>query len=983
MNWGKRMRLSFMPIPALTVVIAVLYVTVPPSVFYEPAWLLPITNTLFVTVVCFIVAYIALRNYKATGRVQILLLGCGVLTFGLGGVIAGFARSVPGAGANLNVAIYNTGALGGAVFHFAAAFILLRGVSEEAGARPRRARMVLGYAGPSIFMGLFTLASLKGLVPPFFVQGVGPTMLRQIVLGAAAVLFAFAWLVFLGTYLRIREEFLYWYSSALALTAISLTAFFIQHSVGSPVGWAGRFSQYLGGAYFLIAMATAVRSAQARRTSFDNILTASLSPAEEKFRALSENSPDAISRFDREMRHIYINPAGLRLYARPAGAILGRTLEQVGLPEPYGRLWSASIQKVFEAGEPTEVEGHLPAGTGLRFYQSHCVPEYGADGRVANVLVVSRDLTERKRAEQALQENERRLVADLDAMTRLQNLGSLFAREGNLEPVLSEIVDTAIAICGADFGNIQLLDPESSDLHIAAQRGFPTWWIEFWNRVSAGQGNCGTALERGERVVVEDVEQCPIFIGTPALEIQRKAGVRAVQSTPLRSRSGRPLGMFSTHYKTPHRPDDRTSRLLDLLARQAADIIERAQSEESLRQAHAELELRVQQRTAELSQAVQQLEKQSTQLRALALELTLAEQRERRRLADVLHGDLQQLLVGAKLLVSPLKEAADPKVQEAGREVTDLLDGALRCSRSLTEELSPPILYMGGLIPALAWLARWIGEKHNLAVVLRAEETAPILSHDTTVLLFQFIRELLFNAVKHAHVNTAQIEIGWRDGRVQVQVADEGVGFDPAQLRVTGGDLGGFGLLGIQERLELLGGGMEIESAPGKGSRFTLWIPVQRAEAVATPAAPTEETSAVRASGTAIPGAVARKIRVLVVDDHTVVRQGMIRLLAAEPDIDVVGEAADGETAVALTRQLLPDVVTMDINMPGMNGVEATGLIHAECPRVRVIGLSVLEDARVGAAMREAGAVHFLTKHAPPDTLVAAIRACCPGPTPG
>ena len=193
-------------------------------------------------------------------------------------------------------------------------------------------------------------------------------------------------------------------------------------------------------------------------------------------------------------------------------------------------------------------------------------------------------------AEVALEESEKRLAADLEAMTRLQKLGTLFLHEGNLESVLTEIVDGAIAIAGADFGNIQLLDPESSRLRIAAHRGFPTWWIDFWKDVPERQGVCGTAIERGERVIVEDVLQSPIFVGTDALEIQIKAGVRAVQSTPLVSRSGRLLGMFSTHYKTPRRPDDRALRLLDLLARLTADIIEQAQAEGELLHAKAAAE---------------------------------------------------------------------------------------------------------------------------------------------------------------------------------------------------------------------------------------------------------------------------------------------------------------------------------------------------------------------------------------------------------
>ena len=323
--------LSFIPVPALIVIIVALYLIIKPSVFFEPTWLLPITNTVFVTMIFLIVAYIAMRNFKATGRVQILLLGCGVLTFGIGGEVAGWLRSVPGGGANLNVTIYNTGALIGAAFHFAAALLLLAGISPEVGSERKKFWLVFSYAGLTVLMALFTMASLLGIIPPFFIQGVGPTFLRQVVLGAATIFFVFSFLIFMGSYLRNREVFLYWYSSALALTAISLTAFFIQSSVGSPIGWAGRFSQYLGGIYFLFAVITALRSAQVRRTSFDNVLTASLSPAEEKFRALAENSPDVIDRFDREMKHIYINPAGVRLYGKPAGSLIGKTIEETGL----------------------------------------------------------------------------------------------------------------------------------------------------------------------------------------------------------------------------------------------------------------------------------------------------------------------------------------------------------------------------------------------------------------------------------------------------------------------------------------------------------------------------------------------------------------------------------------------------------------------------------------------------------------------------
>jgi GAF domain-containing protein len=151
-----------------------------------------------------------------------------------------------------------------------------------------------------------------------------------------------------------------------------------------------------------------------------------------------------------------------------------------------------------------------------------------ADGRVQTIV---RDITERREAE--------------EMQHRLHRIAMLSLHKASMEDVLGAIVETAIAVTHADFGNIQLLNRESSTLHIAAQRGFPQWWIEYWQTVSLARGICGTALERGERVVVQDVEQSPIFTDAD-LDIQRKAGVRAVQSTPLMSRSGKIIGMFST-----------------------------------------------------------------------------------------------------------------------------------------------------------------------------------------------------------------------------------------------------------------------------------------------------------------------------------------------------------------------------------------------------------------------------------------------------
>jgi PAS domain S-box-containing protein len=197
-------------------------------------------------------------------------------------------------------------------------------------------------------------------------------------------------------------------------------------------------------------------------------------------------------------------------------------------------------------------------------------------------LRVSND--ELRKATESLKESEARLAADLNSMIILQRVSTRFVQEGDLDSLLDNIMGAAIDIAGADKGTIQLIRPDSESLDIVAKHGFDQYYIDFFSAVSHGTAAvCGNAYRRGERVIVADVTESPIFIGTPALDVQLKAGVRAVQSTPIVNSKGRMIGILSTHWGKPHRPDEHDLRYIDLLARQVADIIERNRTEEALR----------------------------------------------------------------------------------------------------------------------------------------------------------------------------------------------------------------------------------------------------------------------------------------------------------------------------------------------------------------------------------------------------------------
>ena len=183
-----------------------------------------------------------------------------------------------------------------------------------------------------------------------------------------------------------------------------------------------------------------------------------------------------------------------------------------------------------------------------------------------------------------LGQSETRIAADLADMTRLNQLSNRLVREsGKVDRCLNEVVETAIAISGADKGNLQMFDAGSGTLTIAAQRGFNAPFLKYFEHVGDNASACAAAMRSGERVIVEDVTPSDIFAGQPSQQVLLDAGVRAVISVPLTSSGGNLLGMLSTHFGQPHRPSDRELRLIDLLGRQTADYLQRKRAEETER----------------------------------------------------------------------------------------------------------------------------------------------------------------------------------------------------------------------------------------------------------------------------------------------------------------------------------------------------------------------------------------------------------------
>ena len=217
------------------------------------------------------------------------------------------------------------------------------------------------------------------------------------------------------------------------------------------------------------------------------------------------------------------------------------------------------------------------------------------------------------------------------------------------------------------------------------------------------------------------------------------------------------------------------------------------------------------------------------------------------------------------------------------------------------------------------------------------------------------MRELLTNVFKHANTPAAKVSLRRTGEGFEIAVEDQGSGFDTREMSDPKDT--GFGLLSVREQLRRLGGTLEITSAPTKGTRVNLRLPLQ-------PASSSEVGN----------------MRVLLADDHRMMRDGL-RAVLEKDGIEVVGEAANGREAMAQALALAPDVVVMDIAMPELNGIDAARRIAAELPRTKVLALSMSADRRYVMAMLEAGASGYLLKNAASDELLRALEAVMRGET--
>lgn len=351
-------------------------------------------------------------------------------------------------------------------------------------------------------------------------------------------------------------------------------------------------------------------------------------------------------------------------------------------------------------------------------------------------------------------------------------------------------------------------------------------------------------------------------------------------------------------------------------------------------------------------------ERRTEELRAMALEAVHAEEKERTRIARLLHDGLQQLLVAARIHASTVAGLADEERRaRTGRILIELVDASIDASRALTEELGSTTLTHGDLPAALERLGRWMEKHHDLKLELEIEAQSGRPDRDVARLMLRCARELLFNVTKHAGTDRAELHLGREvhEGEIVsvMTVRDGGNG----GATLGGSNNGtGLGLGDLARRVTLVGGTFELDSPQGGGTVAVVRVPWRQA----------------REPRTARPGG---PISVVLVDDHDLVRESIAAALAEEDDLQIVGEAADGPVALELVRKIRPQVVIMDVDLPSASGIELTRMLTSEQVPSRILGLSMHDDPSVERAMLAAGARAFLSKGGPMEDLIQAIRS--------
>lgn len=569
--------------------------------------------------------------------------------------------------------------------------------------------------------------------------------------------------------------------------------------------------------------------------------------------------------------------------------------------------------------------------------------------QMINNLQLQKSTLQEESAQNSLRRSEARLQIELSDAKLLQSISSHLIHEEHIDTLYKKIVDAAQTIMQSDFASMQVYYPETGTtgrLRLLSTAGFNQEALDFWKWVDIKSGTtCGAALRTGQRFLSSNMWTCEDVVGTPDHAMFAKAGVLSAQSTPLHSRCGKLLGMISTHWKKHHIPSERDLNLLDILARQGADLLERKTAEDELKKNK--------------------------------VALTDADLRKDEFLATLAH-ELRNPLSPIKNAVhllsnNPTGENSQELLSMMNRQVShlvrlidDLLDVS-RISQGKIDLRKDKMTLQNAVFEAVETSSSLIENgAHTLTLDLPED---PIWLHADLTRISQIIGNLLNNAAKYTpHGGQITVKATTENGRAVLSITDNGLGI-PAEMlskvfdlftqvdrnldRAQGGL--GIGLALVKQLLGMHDGTINAESRGiNQGSTFTITLPLSTADQNQSSATVVETLNDNQLT--------TKSLRVLVVDDNIPAAQTIGWLLELDGHIPTL--AHDAADALSAARSLKPDAILLDIGLPDINGYDVCRELRKD-PQFKdtlIIAQTGWGQERDRKLAEEAGFTHHLVK---------------------